>query len=172
MHAVILHLTLMLIWMLLSPGRSTTDLILGFALGFLLLWAFKSVLNCEPYVGRVLNFFRFALSFTWAFITANIAMAKMVLFQPIDDIRPEFIALDLSGLRDFEIVLLTHSISLTPGTTSVEVSTDKTRLIVHCMDARDPDAVRRDIDTQLRAPLLAFTRDSADPLRTRTTETA
>jgi multicomponent Na+:H+ antiporter subunit E len=158
MHAVLLHLALTLAWMLLSQTRSLTDLLLGFIFGFLLIAAFRTVIGARSYVRRLLNFFKAVGSFLYAFVTANIAMARVVLFKEITEIEADFIDYDISGLRDFEIVLLSHAISLTPGTTSVEVSGDKTNLVIHCLDAGDLSEVRHEIDRLLKNPMLKFTR--------------
>ena len=99
----------------------------------------------------------FAVCFAKELVLANIAVARTVLFQQREEFAPDFLSYDLSGLSAFEIVVLTHCITLTPGTTSVEVSDDHRTLLVHALDARDPDAVRASIKTGLEKPLLAWT---------------
>ena len=42
---------------------------------------------------------------------------------------------------DLEILLVTNLISLTPGTLSLDVTPDRSCLIVHAMFADDPDAL-------------------------------
>lgn len=111
-----------------------------------------------PYWLRAVNFFRFVLLFGRELVVANLAVAKSVLFQRREDLSPGFLNYELKGLRPFEIVILTHCITLTPGTASVEVCEDMQSLVVHALDARDPDGVRRSIKEGLEAPLLAWTR--------------
>jgi multisubunit Na+/H+ antiporter MnhE subunit len=100
----------------------------------------------------------FVLHFGRELVMANVAVAKSVLFQRRAALAPGFLNYELSGLRPFEIVILTHCITLTPGTASVEVSEDQQCLVVHALDASDPDGVRRSIKEGLEAPLLAWTR--------------
>lgn len=107
---------------------------------------------------RAWNFVWFLLCFARELVLANIAVAKTVLFQRRDELAPGFLDYDLRGLSPFEIVVLTHCITLTPGTTSVEVSDDNRCVVVHALDARDPVAVRQSIKDGLEAPLLAWTR--------------
>ena len=57
-----------------------------------------------------------------------------------------------------EIILLSHSISLTPGTTSVDVDLEKRELLIHALEADDPAAIVEDIRENLLKPLLGFTR--------------
>jgi multicomponent Na+:H+ antiporter subunit E len=100
----------------------------------------------------------FLFCFARELILANITMAKIVLFQKREDLAPDFIEYDTTGLSPFEIVVLTHCITLTPGTTSVELSDDETRVVVHALDARDAAGVCLGIKNTLERPLLAWTR--------------
>lgn len=109
-------------------------------------------------VQRGWSFGCFALLFGRELVLANFAVAKSVLFQRREDLAPGFLDYDLTGLSSFEIVVLTHCITLTPGTASVEVSGDQKTLVVHALDARDPVATRLSIKDGLEAPLLAWTR--------------
>ncbi|CAM2863608.1 Na+/H+ antiporter subunit E [Rariglobus hedericola] len=107
---------------------------------------------------RAIGFAAFLFHFARELVLANIAVAKSVLFQPVSALVPDFISYPLDGLSDFEIVVLTHCITLTPGTTSVEVSEDRTTLVVHALDARDPQGVCDGIKKTLETPILAWTR--------------
>ena len=107
---------------------------------------------------RVVGFFAFAWCFTRELVLANIAVAKSVLFQKREELAPGFVSYPMNGLGRFEILVLTHSITLTPGTTSVKISEDFSELIVHALDARDPEGVRASIKNGLETPLLAWTR--------------
>lgn len=107
---------------------------------------------------RAPGVFVFMACFIRELVLANITMAKVVLFQKNTDLAPDFFAYDTTGLTSFEIVLLTHCITLTPGTTSVELNDEGTRLVVHALDARDPAAVCLGIKQTLERPLLGWTR--------------
>jgi multisubunit Na+/H+ antiporter MnhE subunit len=100
----------------------------------------------------------FLLRFLRELVLANITMAKIVLFQKREDLAPDFVVYDTTGLSPFEVVVLTHCITLTPGTTSVELDDEATRVIVHALDARDPSGVCRGIKHTLERPLLGWTR--------------
>jgi multicomponent Na+:H+ antiporter subunit E len=107
---------------------------------------------------RVLGFLAYVVCFLRELVLANISMAKAVLFQKREDLAPGFVSYPLAGLSKLEVLMLTHSITLTPGTTSVEISGDGAELVVHAFDARDADAVRASIRNGLEKPLLAWTR--------------
>ena len=107
---------------------------------------------------RAAGFLIYLACFTRELVLANISMAKAVLFQRREDLAPGFVVYPLAGLSSFEVLLLTHSITLTPGTTSVEISKDGGELVVHAFDARDAEAVSASIRDGLEKPLLAWTR--------------
>lgn len=114
--------------------------------------------TAHSWPARIVGFFAFGLHFSRELVMANISVAKSVLFQKNSELAPGFLTYPLKGLNRFEILLLTHCITLTPGTTSVEISADYTELTVHAFDARDPDGVRASIKSGLEMPILAWTR--------------
>lgn len=107
---------------------------------------------------RIVNFVLFAVLFTKALVMANVQMARAVLFRPIRDLAPDFLDYPIEGLSDFELVVLTHCITLTPGTTSVEVARERNALVVHALDVGNPAVVCESIRKELEEPLLAWTR--------------
>lgn len=112
----------------------------------------------RPLARRLLHVPYFLLRFVRELVLANITMAKIVLFQKREDLAPDFVVYDLRGLTPLEVFVLTHCITLTPGTTSVELDDEATRVIVHALDARDPSGVCRGIKQTLERPLLGWTR--------------
>jgi multisubunit Na+/H+ antiporter MnhE subunit len=115
-------------------------------------------MNPRPLLRRCFHLGLFGVFFLRALIVSNLQMARVVLFRQAADLAPDFVAYPIAGLTRFEILILSHCITLTPGTTSVAISDDLTVLTVHALDAADPSAVRASIKHDLEAPLLAWTR--------------
>ena len=59
--------------------------------------------------------------------------------------QPGIIAMPLDVEGDGEILLVASLISLTPGTLSLDVSSDRKTLYVHAMFVEDPDALRQEL---------------------------
>ena len=59
--------------------------------------------------------------------------------------RPGIVAIPLDLDRDWQVALLANLITLTPGTLTVEISSDHKTLFVHELVIEDPEAVRRQI---------------------------
>jgi multisubunit Na+/H+ antiporter MnhE subunit len=158
MKALTLNLVIATIWLLLSSTRTTADFFIGLGLGFAGLAAFSAVLDTGDYPRRAWALVRFALGFLREFVVANFSVARRVLFGSNATLHPDFLTYDVNGLTRGEILVLSYCITLTPGTTTVQISEDFRTLTLHALDASDPDAVRRDIDHTLKYPLLRLTR--------------
>ena len=74
--------------------------------------------------------------FFWAMAKANLDVAYRVITGKI---RPGIVRLSPGLQTDFGIALLANSITLTPGTLSVDVDEASGDLFVHWIYVRDPD---------------------------------
>lgn len=158
MRALAYNLVFATLWLLLSSRRTTADFFIGFALGFTGLSLFSAVLETSDYPRRALALVRFVAGFLVEFLRANLNVAALVLFRSRDALHPGFVEYPVDGLRRGEILVLGYCITLTPGTTMVQISEDFRTLSIHALDAGDPAALCRAVDTRLKEPLLRLTR--------------
>lgn len=158
MRSFAIHLIIAVIWLLLSAAPSPAVFAVGFIIGFVILALFRPVLGSEVYVRRCVAFVLFLLLFIKEFVVANVKVAGTVLFRTRESLHPNFITYDVTDLNPLEILLLSYCITLTPGTTSVDIAEDFNTLIVHALEADDSDAIRRGIDRTLKTAILRFTR--------------
>ena len=158
MRSLALNLIVAVIWLFLHEEPSLITFVIGFIIGFALLSLFRSLLASHDYVRRMIAAWAFMGVFSWAFLTACIELIRFTLFVPVKRMRPEFIIYDVSKLSRLELILLSHCVTLTPGTRTVDISEDFTRLYLHVLDCPDADAVRVSIDQTLKRGILAFTR--------------
>lgn len=158
MQSFILNLVIAVTWLLFSQKPSLASFTIGYLMGFGLLALFQPIMGSSNYIRRSLGFVGFLLVFLREFILANYSVARVVLFGSRESLHPNFITLDVTGMKSFEILILTYCITLTPGTTSVEVEDDHQTLIVHALEAEKPDEVRSQINRSLRDAILKFTR--------------
>jgi multisubunit Na+/H+ antiporter MnhE subunit len=158
MKSLVLNLMIAVVWLLLSRSPSPAVFAIGLLMGFGLLAVFPDLLASRDYVRRSFGAARFLLVFIREFLLANISVAALVLFRPRSTLHPDFVTYDTSDLRPYEILLLSYCVSLTPGSTSVEISEDFNSLVIHALDAHDPAALRRSLDEGLKHSILAFTR--------------
>jgi multisubunit Na+/H+ antiporter MnhE subunit len=158
-------MTLFLVNLLLAflwaawQGLGSDTLILGFLVG---LGVLRLCLPLYPsqhaYFRRLLGLAVFMGVFAREMWNSTKSVADTVLRQDVDDLHPNLLTLDASDLSGPEILLLTHCITLTPGTTSVDVAPDRRWILVHALDGSHPEAVRRSIEGSLKDAILRFTR--------------
>ncbi|AHE97635.1 Na+/H+ antiporter subunit E [Thioalkalivibrio paradoxus] len=145
MIALIWNIALALIWMALTGSFTGANLLLGFVLGYLVL---ALTLGRKPdvrkYLLKVPRFFGFVGYFFWELLLSNLRVAYDVL-TPTHHMSPGVIAMPLDAKTDGEITIVANLISLTPGTLSLDVSSDKKVLYIHVMYLDDRDAVIRSI---------------------------
>jgi len=140
------NLLLALAWMGMTEDFSPQALAVGFALGLVVLFLARRVVGAPDYVIKLRQIAELIFFTIWELILANLRVAHDVL-TPKFYMRPGVIAIPLDARSDAEITLLANLITLTPGTLSLDVSTDRSTLYIHIMyiDGDDLDAARRKI---------------------------
>lgn len=88
--------------------------------------------------------------FFFELVKANLKVAGEVL-SPKMKITPGMIEIPLILKTDFQITLLSHLITLTPGTLSVELSEDQKTLMVHSLYSKNKKQEIQDIKTKFEA---------------------
>lgn len=106
---------------------------------------------------NILAWLWLGLLFLRELLLSAIVVVRATL-SPRLEVRPGIVAVPLRLRSAAGIKLLADMVTLTPGTTALHVSRDRSTLFVHAMDAADPDAVRRSIAERLEAPTMRVLR--------------
>ena len=145
MNGLVINLLLAFAWAAMTGDFSFTSLATGAVLGFFGLWLSQPLTGVDPlYFKRFGRSIYLALYFIWELLLSSVKVAWDVI-RPVPQNKPALIDVPLTVKSDFEILLLTNLISLTPGTLSVDVSEDRKTLTVHAMFGEDKDELTRDI---------------------------
>ncbi len=102
---------------------------------------------------RIICAIRFIFFFIKELLVSSVRVAIDVM-RPSLEFVPGVIAFPLCAKSDLEITLLANVISLTPGTLSLDVSSDRRVLYIHAMYAEDPEKIRIEIRNGLEKRLL------------------
>ena len=142
------NLMLALVWVMVTGNFSGPNLVAGFVFGYAIL---RFTQGGNPrfvaYFGKIPKLIRFVVLFVWDLIKSNVRVAYDVL-TPTHHMRPAVIAVPLEeGISDAAITVLANSITLTPGTLSLDVSSDRKTLYIHAMYLDDEAALRAEIKT-------------------------
>lgn len=134
--------TLFIFWLVVTGSVAPVDLVVGALLSILLgWWAAHMLWNDDAPTLSARQFGRLALYFVWLLkeiIVAAVYVAEKVL-DPRMPIRPVIITHRTSMRRDVSRVAFANSITLTPGTLTVDV--DENTFTVHCLNEEFADSI-------------------------------
>ncbi|MFH2145602.1 MAG: Na+/H+ antiporter subunit E [Candidatus Omnitrophota bacterium] len=143
---IILFLVSLLIWCLLVWVPDVPRLLLG-----ILISIFVAVLTADLFVIRPqrikhpLRYWYFVFYylpvFIWECIKANIDVAYRVL-HPRLPIKPGIVKVKTSLKSDTGLTFLANSITLTPGTLTVDIDAERGILYVHWINVKEKDTDR------------------------------
>lgn len=106
--------------------------------------------NILAWIWLLVLFLRELALSAWAVIRATLS--------PRLAMRPGVVAVPLRLRSAAGVTLLADMVTLTPGTTSLHVSEDRSILYVHAMDVESAEAVRASIAERLEAPTMRVLR--------------
>ncbi|MFB6356412.1 MAG: Na+/H+ antiporter subunit E [bacterium] len=132
MGLLVANVLLMIVWVFLLEDLSTVQLFIGFALGYVTLYTFRGLLPDSSYFRNFKALIKFIGMFAYKNIKANFMVARTVL-DPGYEMSPGFIKIDPEGNHPLELTWLAATISLIPGTLTVDTSEDDDYLYIHAM---------------------------------------
>lgn len=112
----------------------------------------------RPLPLRIVGFVLFLYHFFRELVLANLDLASIVLSKKREHIQPGFIEYPVDHLSKLEIFVLSHCITITPGSATIEVTPDHSRLVLHILDTRRAEQMVRSIREDLEEPILRWTR--------------
>jgi len=130
-----------LAWLALTAGGGVQEIVAGVVVALVVALVAGRFLGGFPRPGfprragfAVLYFFRFI----WEMIKANLHVASIVL-HPLRPIKPGIVKIRTELTRDTAVTILANSITLTPGTLTVDVNPDAHELYIHCITVDGTD---------------------------------
>ena len=148
-----LSLTLLLVWLLLVNDFSAGQWLLGALLGVLIPLLSRVLWINPPRTRQPWRLLPFFLRVLGDIVAANLQVSRRILGS-LDDLQPAFVEVPLEVHDELALTLLTSIVSLTPGTVSADLSDDRRRLLLHCLNVQDSAALVAEIKARYEAPLL------------------
>jgi multicomponent Na+:H+ antiporter subunit E len=153
----LLNVLLALVWVALTADFRPSNFAVGFVLAYLLLALLERPLASFGYLRRVRSVAAFIGFFLWQLLIANLRVAYTVLsLRP--NLVPGIVAIPLSITRPAAIALLANVITLTPGTLSLDISSDRRVLYVHTFAVGDVERFRASIKQGFEQRILEIMR--------------
>lgn len=141
----LLTVLLTLVWLMLVNRFSWNSLLFGFFLGVVIPFIIRPYWPNMSRMGNPLMVVEYALVVLWDIVVANATVAYLILFKRTADLQPAWISVPLTLRTPEAITTLAGTITMTPGTVTCDLSDEGHCLLVHCLHAPDPDAVRDEI---------------------------
>mgnify|MGYP006299592699 CR=1 FL=1 len=136
----LLSVVLALGWVLLNNRLDLATLAGGLVLGVLIPAATTRFWPGAPAVARPGGWLRLLGRLLADILTANLSVAAIIL-RPGYRPRSAVVAYPLTVRGAVPVTLLSSIISLTPGTVTVDVDRGRRRLLIHCLDLADEEAL-------------------------------
>lgn len=137
-----LTLTLIVVWQILVNKLTLGNLLLGTILGLVIPLITSPYWPNRPRLTSVPRIVEYLLLVLWDICVANFQVAQIILFKSNADTKSAWIRVPLDLHTPEAITVLAGTITMTPGTVSSDLSADGRSLLVHCLHAPDPDAIR------------------------------
>lgn len=147
-----LSLSLLLFWLILNDTVAAGHILLGIVLGVVIPLLTHSMMLPRPRLKRPFLALKYLAILFYDIIISNLGVAWLVC-GPMKKLTPGFIGVPLNLENEVSITLLASTISLTPGTVSAEVSSNRCWLYVHVLHLQDEQALIHQIKTRYEQPL-------------------
>jgi multicomponent Na+:H+ antiporter subunit E len=151
------NLLLSLAWAAITGSFGLGNLVVGFGVGFVILFVLRRYLGTPNFFVEVRHIVSLTAFVLWELVVANLRVARDVL-SPRFGMRPGVIAVPLEARTAAEVTMLSNLISLTPGSLTLDVSSDLKYIFIHAMYVDDPEELAREVKDGFERRLLEVMR--------------
>lgn len=139
---IIVFVFSLLIWFALTDIKNYQEILIGVTISLLVTLLAGHFLittgKSQRPVKRFLYFLFYTVKFFWEMIKANLEVAFIVV-HPLLPIKPGIVKIKTKLTKDSAITALANSITLTPGTLTIDVNKDKQELYIHWINVKYKD---------------------------------
>jgi multicomponent Na+:H+ antiporter subunit E len=139
---IIVFILSMLCWFALTDIKNVQEVLIGIVVSLLVSLIAGHMLvttsKSRNIFKRIFGFILYAVKFIWELIKANIHVAYIVL-HPKMPIKPGIVKIKTKLTKDSALTIIANSITLTPGTLTMDVNKNKGDLYIHWIDTKTTD---------------------------------
>ncbi|WP_430474185.1 Na+/H+ antiporter subunit E [Thalassospira lucentensis] len=141
----LLTLALLIVWVFLVNEISAGAVVFGLILAVIIPLITASFWPARPKVRNAYAICEYGLVVLWDILVANVIVAGLILFRKTESLESKCVVVPLDLTSPEAITTLAGTITMTPGTVTIDLSADAKSLLVHCLHAPDPQGVIDDI---------------------------
>ncbi|WP_417811093.1 Na+/H+ antiporter subunit E [Thalassospira alkalitolerans] len=149
----LLSLVLLVVWVLLVNEISAGTVVFGAILAIVIPLITSNFWPARPKIGNAFAILEYGLIVLWDILVANVIVAGLILFRKAESLESKSVVVPLDLTSPEAITTLAGTITMTPGTVTIDLSADAKSLLVHCLHAPDPQGVVDDIKTRYEGRL-------------------
>jgi multisubunit Na+/H+ antiporter MnhE subunit len=152
-RSALVVLLLTVVFCLTLASYDPWDMLVGAVLGSIVLAVFHNALpeiqgkparELPSLPSRILRFIPFAGITVWEFLIGSVRVAAIVIgLRKLE--HPGIVAVPIGDRSKFGVVVTGITTSLAPGSILLDVDWDRNLMLVHVIDASDPDQIRADM---------------------------
>lgn len=145
-----LVLALAVTWMFLRGALTILSFVEGLFLGIVAAVITRAIIKpgfAEAFprvVRRIPAYLRYLAFFIGSVIVGNLDVSYRAL-RPKLQVYPGILAVDITGRSEIEVTMMANTITLTPGTLTMDVDMGLGLMFVHTINARDLERVRQEL---------------------------
>ncbi len=147
-----LSVVIAITWLLMQGSISLVNLAWAAIMAVVLPWLAHGFIGPGSRPRRIGVMVRLVLTVLRDIVVANLAVARIVL-SPSADPHPAWVRVQHSLDDPRAVMLLATIITTTPGTVSCVVDEERREILVHALDAHEPQAVAAEILQRYERPL-------------------
>jgi multicomponent Na+:H+ antiporter subunit E len=139
---IIVFVFALIVWFALTDIKDYQEALIGIAISALITFiAGQFLITTEKSQHPAKRFFHFLIyipKFFWEMIKANLEVAYLVV-HPLLPIKPGIVKIKTKLTKDSAITVLANSITLTPGTMTVDVNKEKGEIYIHWIKVKSQE---------------------------------
>lgn len=148
----VISLLIVFLWLVVVSRFTLGSLVMGTIVGLLVPLLVRNFWVDRPVMHRPLLALGLFARVLGDIVVANVEVARLVLGPP-GRLRPAFLELPLEISSPYVATILASIVSLTPGTVSIDIDMDRRLVLIHALNAPDPEAAVAAIKRRYEAPL-------------------
>lgn len=137
----LLTTALLVVWIFLVNEVSAGAIVFGAILAVIIPLITASFWPARPKIRNAVAVCEYGLVVLWDILVANVIVAGLVLFRRNESLDSKCVVVPLDLTSPEAITTLAGTITMTPGTVTIDLSSDSKSLLVHCLHAPDPQGV-------------------------------
>ncbi|MDA1010241.1 MAG: Na+/H+ antiporter subunit E [Chloroflexi bacterium] len=135
MNPLVWNILLALAWIAITGSFTALNFALGLAIGFVAIIVSQRIPGVPRYTRRSWHVLALAFYIGWEIVLSNIRVTRDLF--AVARTRPALISVPIQARTDAEVTLLAALVTLTPGSTAIDLSPDGTHMFVHVTNLPD-----------------------------------